>query len=164
MESRAKLLGHSVHPMLIVFPLGLLATAVIFDIAYLVGENPMMSAVAYWMIAAGILGGLAAAPFGFIDWLAIEPGTRARRIGAVHGLGNLVVTLCFIASWWLRGDQDNVPPTLAYVLSFGAATFAMFTAWLGGELVSRLGVGVYERANANAPNSLRRDARERAAH
>jgi uncharacterized membrane protein len=32
MESKAKLLGHPLHPMLIVFPLGLLATAVVFDI------------------------------------------------------------------------------------------------------------------------------------
>ena len=32
MESRAKLFGHPIHPMLIVFPLGLLAAAVIFDI------------------------------------------------------------------------------------------------------------------------------------
>ena len=32
MESKAKLLGHPIHPMLIVFPLGLLATSVAFDI------------------------------------------------------------------------------------------------------------------------------------
>ncbi len=31
---------------------------------------------------------------------------------------------------------------------------ALFTAWLGGELVDRLGVGVDEGANVNAPNSL----------
>ena len=36
MESRAKLFGHAVHPFLIVFPLGLLSTAVIFDVIYLV--------------------------------------------------------------------------------------------------------------------------------
>ena len=32
MESRAKLAGHAIHPMLITLPLGLLGTAVIFDI------------------------------------------------------------------------------------------------------------------------------------
>ena len=32
MESRAKLLGHPIHQMLIVFPLGLLAMAVVFDL------------------------------------------------------------------------------------------------------------------------------------
>ena len=32
MESKVKLFGHPVHPMLIVFPAGLFSTAVIFDI------------------------------------------------------------------------------------------------------------------------------------
>jgi hypothetical protein len=34
-ESRVKLLGHPIHPMLIVLPLGLFAIAVVFDIIYL---------------------------------------------------------------------------------------------------------------------------------
>lgn len=60
MESRAKLLGHPIHQILIVFPLGLLATAVIFDLIYLVLGNPIMTTVAYWMISAGIIGGFLA--------------------------------------------------------------------------------------------------------
>jgi len=31
----------------------------------------------------------------------------------------------------------------------------LVTGWLGGELVNRLGVGVHENANLNAPSSLR---------
>jgi uncharacterized membrane protein len=53
MESRAKFLGHPVHQMLIVFPLGLLSTAVIFDLIYLVAGNATMATVAHWMIVAG---------------------------------------------------------------------------------------------------------------
>ncbi len=34
-ESRAKLLGHAIHPMLIVFPLCLLSKIAVFDILYL---------------------------------------------------------------------------------------------------------------------------------
>jgi uncharacterized membrane protein len=124
----------------------------------------MMAAVAYWMVAAGIIGALVAAPFGFIDWLAIQPQTRAKKIGAVHGLGNLVVALLFIGSWVLRGDADNVPPMAAYVLSFAGALLALFTGWLGGELVARMGVGVYERANLDAPNSLHREPERVGSH
>jgi uncharacterized membrane protein len=94
MESKAR---HPVHPMLIVFPLGLLATAVVFDVAHLFGAGPTMVAVAYWTMAAGIVGALVAAPFGTIDWLAIPAGTRAKRIGGLHGIGNLVVSALFIA-------------------------------------------------------------------
>jgi uncharacterized membrane protein len=61
MESRAKLLGHAIHPMLIVFPLGLLVTAVIFDVVRIVTGDATFAAVAFWCIAAGVLGGLLAA-------------------------------------------------------------------------------------------------------
>ncbi len=47
MESRAKILGHPVHQILVVFPLGLLATAVIFDAIYLFTGNATMATVAY---------------------------------------------------------------------------------------------------------------------
>ena len=54
MESRAKLLGHPIHPMLIVFPLGLLATAVAFDIVSLASGADEWFRISFWMIAADI--------------------------------------------------------------------------------------------------------------
>jgi uncharacterized membrane protein len=153
MRSHARLLGHPIHQMLIVFPLGLLATAVVFDLIYLATGADVMAAVSYWMMAAGIVGGLLAAPFGFIDWLAIPKGTRAKRIGAMHGGGNLLVTLLFIVSWLTR-DTDYAPQLGNMIWSFGGAILALFTAWLGGELVARLGVGVEDDASLDAPSSL----------
>ncbi len=91
MESKAKILGHPVHPMLVVFPLGLLATAVVFDLIHLATRNMQWSIAAYYMIAAGVIGALVAAPFGAVDLMAVPRGTRARRIGAVHGAGNAAV-------------------------------------------------------------------------
>ena len=154
MESRAKFLGHAVHPILIVFPLGLLATGVVFDVIYLIWGNPEMASVAYYMIAAGIVGGLLAAPFGWIDWFAIPSDTRAKTIGLMHGLGNTVALLLFAGSWWLRYDQPVRPELMASILSFLGAGMAALGGWLGGELVERLGVGVDEGANLNAPSSL----------
>jgi len=153
MRSRAELLGHSVHQMLIVFPLGLLATAVVFDVIALAAGLPTLATAAYWAMAAGILGGLLAAPFGFADWLRIPRGTRARRIGAVHGSGNLVVVALFVVSWFLRADSGAATAT-SLVLSLAGIALSMITAWLGGELVARLGVGVYDDANLDAPTSL----------
>jgi uncharacterized membrane protein len=154
MESRAKLLGHPIHPMLIVFPLGLLATAVAFDIVGLVEGDSSWFGISYWMIAAGIIGGLLAAIFGLIDWIAIPSGTRAKRIGLLHGATNVVVVLLFIASWFLRGATGLVPGTGALACSFIAVVLALVGGWLGGELVDRLGIGVEFGAHANAPSSL----------
>jgi uncharacterized membrane protein len=76
MRSRARLLGHPIHQMLIVFPLGLLAMALIFDVIRL-AVHATLGPASYYMIAAGLTSGLVAAVFGFIDWMAIPSGTRA---------------------------------------------------------------------------------------
>jgi len=141
--------------MLIVFPLGLLATAVIFDILFLIFGNRLLPTASYYMIAAGILGGLLAAIFGFIDWLALPNGSRAKNIGLWHGLGNVTIVALFAISWFLRGNNvDFVPDSLAMLLSFAGVALALVTAWIGGELVYRLGVAVDPGANVNAPNSI----------
>ncbi|HET7550766.1 MAG TPA: DUF2231 domain-containing protein [Gemmatimonadaceae bacterium] len=154
MESRAKLLGHPVHQMLIVFPLGLLGMAVIFDIIRLTAGATGLATSSYHMIAAGVITGLLAALFGFIDWLAIPSGTRAKRIGVWHAIGNVIIVVLFAISWWLRRDDPTAPSTLAFVLGLIGLLLALVTGWLGGELVDRLGVGVYDNANVDAPSSL----------
>jgi uncharacterized membrane protein len=154
MRARARLLGHPVHQMLIVFPLGLLGGSIIFDIVYLVTRAGHWAEMAFWMVAAGIVSGLVAAVFGAIDWSAIPGGTRAKSIGLLHGLGNVVVVGLFAASWLLRQSAPQSPGTLAIALSFVGVGLALVTGWLGGELVNRLGIGVDEGAHADAPSSL----------
>lgn len=159
MESRAKSMGHAIHPILIVFPLGLLATAVIFDILYLITDRTGFQISAAYTMGVGIIGGLVAGVFGFIDWTAIPGGTRAKRIGAAHGIGNVIVLVLFAVSWLLRRAADNWDPNaLALILSFAGIILAGVTGWLGGELVERLGLSVSDEANVNAPSSLRRSA------
>ena len=156
MRAKARLFGHPIHQMLIVFPLGLLATAVIIDLVYFATDALIFAEVSYYLVVAGLIGGAVAAPFGFIDWTAIPRNTRAKRVGAMHGIGNAVVLLLFLASALLRLDLPSAPPAMAYVCSFAGAALALVTAWLGGELVDRLGVGVSDGAHVDAPSSLRR--------
>ncbi|HEX4999873.1 MAG TPA: DUF2231 domain-containing protein [Terriglobia bacterium] len=164
MNRKARFLGHLIHPMLIVFPLGLLATAVVFDLISLFSGNPLWTGIAFYMIGAGVVGGLLAAVFGLWDWRTIPSGTRARAVGAWHGLVNVVVVILFVGSWALRYDHPLVPGALALTLSFVAGALAGVGGWLGGELVERLGVGIDPNAGLNAPGSLsgsrddRRDA------
>jgi uncharacterized membrane protein len=155
MESRAKLFGHPIHQMLIVFPLGLLAMALVFDLIHLAVANPYWSEISFWMIAAGVVSGLLAAPFGLVDWLAIPSGTRAKRIGALHGSGNVLVVLLFAASWLTRVDNPQAVSAIGYVLAFAGGAIALVTGWMGGELVDRLSVGVDDGAHVDAPSSLR---------
>ena len=154
MESRVKVAGHPVHPILVVFPLGLLSTAVLFDIIYLVSDRSQWAVAAYYMIGAGVVGGLGAALFGWLDWMGIPSGTRAKRIGLWHGVGNVAVLALFVLSWVLRRDNPALPPTGAIVAGLSAMVLAVVAAWLGGEMVYRLGVGVDGGAHLDSPSSL----------
>lgn len=154
MDAKAKILGHPIHQMLIVFPLGLLATSFFFDIAFLIWHNSQLAVAAFWMIIVGVGTGLLAAVFGLVDWLGIPAGTRAKAIGMWHGGGNVVVVALFFVSWWLRLGDPNAPSTVSIVLGAVGVGLALVTGWLGGELVDRLGVGVDEGANLNAPSSI----------
>jgi uncharacterized membrane protein len=164
MEARAKALGHPIHQMLIVFPLGLLSTAVIFDLIHLATHGATWSLVSYWMIAAGVIGGLVAALFGVIDWTKIPSGTRARRLGILHGLGNVCVVLFFAISWFLRRSDPSHPSGIAIVFLLIGGGLSLVTGWLGGELVDRLGVGVDDGAHLDAPSSLSGPAAPPRAH
>jgi len=155
MEARVKLFGHPVHQMLIVLPLGILTGAVIFDVVHLLTGGGQWALIAYWLIPVGVLSGLLAAVFGFADWTKIPRATRAKRVGALHGSGNVVVVLLFLASWLLRrGGVATDPGIVPVVLSLAGGGLSMLTGWLGGELVDRLGVGVDDGANLDAPSSL----------
>ena len=95
MESRAKLAGHAIHPMLITLPLGLLGTAVVFDIIRAFTDDADFAVASFYMLAAGIIGGLLAALFGLVDWLAIprwHPGQAGRAVawGWQRGRGGAV--------------------------------------------------------------------------
>jgi uncharacterized membrane protein len=154
MESKAKFAGHAIHPMLVVFPLGLLATSFFFDIIRLFSGNTAFGVASFYMIAAGVIGGLVAAVFGLVDWLGIPAGTRARQIGALHGIGNVVVTVLFILSWIARRPEPAHPGNGAFILSLIGVLLALVTGWFGGELVERLGVGVDNGAHVDSPSSL----------
>ncbi|HEY1239963.1 MAG TPA: DUF2231 domain-containing protein [Bryobacteraceae bacterium] len=160
MERTVKILGHPIHQQLIAFPIGLLITAAAFDLITVLSGDIRWTQMSFYLIGAGVLMGLVAAVFGLLDWLGIPGNTRAKRIGAVHGLGNVLVVLLFVASFFLRWADAATPPNLAYWCSYIGAGLILVTGWLGGELVDRLGVGIDSGANVNAPSSLQGDATE----
>jgi uncharacterized membrane protein len=154
MRGKVHLLGHSVHPMLIVFPLGLLGVVPIFDIVRYATRDDGFGQVSFWLLSAGIVGALVAAVPGFLDWLTIPSKTRAYRIGLTHMVVNLCAVALFVLSWILRFRAVGQLSASAFVLSLVGVALAVVGGWFGGELVERLGMTVYEDANLNASSSL----------
>ena len=100
MESKAKFLGHPIHQMLIVLPLGVLAMSLVFDLIARFANMPNLHEAAYYMIAAGVISGLVAAVFGAIDFFAIPGGTRAKRIGPGRASPDFWATVAPPQSSW----------------------------------------------------------------
>src|SRR3954470_23582998 len=122
MKSRVLVARHALHPMLIVFPLGLLATSVAWDICYLATDNPRWGMISFWTIVAGVIGALLAAVPGFIDWLAIPKRTRAKAVGLYHMVLNLTAVALFAVSLAARWTAPMGYPT--------AGVGRMFWGWL----------------------------------
>ncbi len=144
--------------MLIAFPLGLLGTSVVWDICALATARPLWGTIAYWTITAGIISGLVAAVPGFVDWLYIPKGTRARAVGIYHMLLNVTVLVLFAISLVMRHAASGGYPqagVLHMLPGWIGVALAVVSAWFGGELVETLGIAVHEGANPNAPSSLR---------
>ena len=106
------------------------------------------------LLVAGLIGGVIAALFGFIDWLNIPQNTRAKSVGRYHAIVMDVALVLFAIGLYLRWSTPDTPATIATVCSFAGLALALVGGWFGGELVERLGVGVSANANLNAPNSL----------
>ena len=155
MKSKIRIFGHPAHQAFVVIPAGLLIGSAGFDAFALIASTPASyHLTAHHMLAAGLVTGLMAAPVGTLDWLSIPSGTRAKRIGMFHACANVLALLVFGMSWFLRRNAPETPSLVAVGLSFFALGSLSLAAWFGGELVSRLGVGVSDSANLNATSSL----------
>ena len=146
MASPASIGGHPIHPMLIPFPLALWFFSLIADLIYLWRGNPVWRDwIAFYALLAGIIGAVAAAVFGIIDWLAIKD-RAVKRVADWHARLNVIALLIFAASFYLRtaGGSQWVGGsyTVPVVLSVLGVILITISGYLGGELVFKHGVAV----------------------
>jgi len=155
MKGIANVLGHPVHPMLVTLPLGLLPFAVISDFVYLSTKKDLAAGISYYATKGGLAGGLLAGVFGLMDWTTIPNHTRAKRIGTLHGITNVIVMLLFTLSLKARNNDPQRSNATAASLGALGLGLSLFSAWLGGELIYRLSIGVDSDAHPDASSSLR---------
>jgi len=155
MRARATLLGHPIHQMLIPIPIGAFVIAIVLDLVARFRPMPELAGAATWNGIVGIVGGLLAAVFGLVDWTKIPRGTRAKRLGVLHALLNVCVVGLFALATALRWDNlDRMATTGVLATELVAVALLSVSGWIGGELLDRLGIGVYDDAHPDAPSSL----------
>ncbi|HEX7043389.1 MAG TPA: DUF2231 domain-containing protein [Burkholderiales bacterium] len=142
METRASIAGHPLHPMLVVFPIGLFVFSFVADLIFLGTRNATWSDVAYYAMAGGILGGVAAAVPGALDLFSM-PHSRVRSIGVIHMLINLAVVVLYAINFWVRSGPEPASAGPIW-LSAVAVVLLAVSGWLGGEMVYVHGAGVNE--------------------
>jgi len=141
--STAAIAGHPIHPVLVTFPIAFLVGGLASDLAYWQTDDTFWARASLWLIATGVVTGLFAAIFGFIDFVTIR---RARSaVGWIHFLGNLTAVLLSAVSVLLRlGSVEGAVMPWGLGLSALVALILLVTGWLGGELTFRYKIGVAE--------------------
>ena len=141
MKTKASFMHHPIHPMIIVFPLGLWIFSFICQIIFKLSNAPVWHEVALYTMCGGIIGAALAAVPGLIDLFDL-PKSKARTIGIWHMLTNVTVLTIFIIAFFI--DIYSHEDEVAFVLSLVGVALLLLGGWLGGELVYRYAIGVAE--------------------
>ncbi|HUJ73556.1 MAG TPA: DUF2231 domain-containing protein [bacterium] len=141
-----KLLGHPLHPAVVHFPVAGWTAAVATDVLFVSLGDPLWWQISRWLLAVGVLTALGAMTAGFVDLLAMPPGSPTQRRALRH--------LYLMASAWtvyaidllLRfiSPAPRPGPVLGWaVLSLSICGFVLLFAGthVGAQLVYDLGVG-----------------------
>lgn len=152
MRSKARLLRHPMHPMLVMFPTALFPLLVVLDALHLAFGDAAFWTVGFWVAALGVLATLAAMVPGTVDMSAIPGGTKAHRTGLFHAVVGTAVLAAYALALWLRWPAGSAPGNVPAALALDVVGVLLVGAqgWLGGELVYRHHVGVLsEREGAD---------------
>lgn len=140
--------GHPFHPFAVIIPIGAWTASLIFDLISFFVDDPEPFVVgARVLLIIGIVGAVAASVLGFLDYLTLAKGTKAKRIALMHMAFNMTALVLFVVSAILRfqtpDDEVNGP---AFVISLVAFLGVGVSGWLGGELAYRYGIRVADES------------------
>jgi uncharacterized membrane protein len=143
MPARERPFGYAVHGAIVVLPLGLLGSSVVFDVVASLTHEDVWGVVAYWDLAAGILCGALAGAFGLVDLRWLPAGSRASRAGIAHAALNVAGLFLFGVGFMIRTlARSLLPGSAALACSLGGLAFAFASGWLGTALArGRRGLG-----------------------
>jgi len=133
MASKAKIMGHPIHPMLVTLPIGMWVFGLISDIVFRLGGGLVWRDTAARAIGVGVIAALVAAIPGLIDLLSWAK-SRVKSIGIAHGALNVLAVAAFAVSYFLRVKAFPLLDTAFVFAIIGTALIAV-SGWLGGTMV-----------------------------
>jgi uncharacterized membrane protein len=159
MSTPASIAKHPLHPMLVVFPIGLWVFSLISDFVFLLGRDSRWNDVAFYTMAGGLIGAVLAAVPGFVDMFSISD-KKVGKIAWNHMILNLIAVVIFAVDFYLRlrnpaGAIFSIVLS-PIVLSLAGVLFIAVSGWLGGEMVYVHGMGVQQQSAGSTREERRK--------
>jgi uncharacterized membrane protein len=154
MSTPASIAKHPLHPILVVFPIGLWIFSLIADFIFLFGGDARWNDVAFYTIAGGLVGALVAAVPGLFDMFSISD-PKVGKVAWNHMVLNLIAVAIFALNFYLR-IGNTAGATLPILLSVTGVFFIAVSGWLGGELVYVHGMGVEQHSTRATADERRK--------
>ncbi|MCC9204337.1 Rieske 2Fe-2S domain-containing protein [Arthrobacter sp. zg-Y769] len=134
-------LGHPLHPLMIVAPLGAWVSAAVLDVL------PGNERAARTLVGMGVAAAGPTALAGAVDFSRLD--TEQQRTGIVHEGANVLAVGLYSASWLLRGRGRT---GLGKALAFTGLAATGVGGFLGGHLSYRQGAGVNRNDDFQVPS------------
>ncbi|SCL35827.1 Uncharacterized membrane protein [Micromonospora nigra] len=152
MQSRLRVQGHPIQPMLVTFPFGLFVCAVVFDLTDVLGGPAFLGLVGYWTAVAALFAAALTTVAGMVDLWDV-PADRTRATAITFNLLNVAMSALFLISCLVRADapQSGASTVLLGTELVGLAVGAAGVR-LGARLMRQFEVG---RADATSLDALR---------
>ncbi len=154
MQSKVRLFGHPVHPMLVPFPIAFFTSTLVCAIVYISTKNVFWFKIEFIANCAGLIMAVVAVLPGVVDWLVIPTRSDAKATGMKHMIANAVQVGLFGANAAINYSYYNSPnpPVQSGLLisSFGFLVM-LYAGFQGWKMVQTHHVGVDISSKEDVP-------------
>ena len=136
-------LGHSLHAVLVDVVVGASTAVLLLDLLRVIFGVTDLEVAATWVLGLAFLSALGAILTGLTDYKDTAPNSAERDIAGLHGLINIVATVGFGLSLWMRlGDSHDA----GFWLLLVSYLVVSLGAYIGGHVVFKYGYMVNHNA------------------
>ncbi|MFE9959915.1 DUF2231 domain-containing protein [Micromonospora sp. NPDC005299] len=149
MESRLRVQGHPIQPMLVTFPFGLFVSAAVFDLADVAGGPAFLGEVGYWTAVAALVAAALTTVAGMVDLWDVR-ADRTRRTAITFNLVNAAMAALFLLTCLIRAQAPQRGATgVEVVTELLALAVGSVGVWLGARLMRQ-----FDRRRAAEPSGF----------
>jgi uncharacterized membrane protein len=148
-----RMINHPIHPVVVHFPIALLFTAILFEVLGFLYRHETFRQFGHWLLILGLIGGLAAAGFGWWGEGAVKaagvPGDAIDRHESFAVATLIAFGLLLIFRRWARDRWSARDKAIYLAMAIAGLLLLATTGYFGGDLVYRYGAGVQKAATGS---------------